>query len=107
MESLAHFLPTGCATPSLCATWHSRPVGSWGRWSKEWAKDDLDRFRFLVGLLFVFGIIKFASVLALAMGIRWRQMGRLTSAALVLYFVPAVAFHGRAKDPISNTQWPW
>jgi hypothetical protein len=29
-------------------------------------------------------------------------MGRLTSAALVLYFVLAVAFHARAKDPISK-----
>jgi hypothetical protein len=62
----------------------------------------LDRLRFPEGLLFVFPIIKFASVLALATGIRWRQMGRLTSAALVLYFVPAVAFQARAKDPISK-----
>ena len=75
---------------------------SWGRWSKEWAKDDLDRLRFPEDLRVVFPIIKFASVLGLAMGIRWRRMGRLTSAALVLYFVLAVAFHARAKDPISK-----
>jgi hypothetical protein len=75
---------------------------SWGRWSKEWAKDDLDRLRFPEGLRFLFPIIKFASVLGLAIGVHRRQMGRLTSAALVLYFVLAVAFHARAKDPISK-----
>jgi len=73
---------------------------TWGRWSKEWAKGDLDRLRFPEGLRFLFPIIKFASVLGLIMGNRWRRMGRLTSAALVLYFVLAVAFHARAKDPI-------
>jgi hypothetical protein len=93
--------------PSLCTTWHSRPVGRWGRWSKEWAKDDLDRLRFPEGLLFVFPIIKFAFVLALAMGIRWRQIGRLTSAALVLYFVPEVAFMPEPKTRSANTRRPW
>jgi hypothetical protein len=75
---------------------------SWGRWSKEWAKDDLDRLRFPEELRFLFPIIKFASVLGLAMGVRWRWIGRLTSAALVLYFLLAVAFHVRAKDPPSK-----
>jgi hypothetical protein len=75
---------------------------SWGRWSKEWAKDDLDRLRFPEELRFLFPIIKFASVLGLVMGVRWRWMGRLTSAALVLYFMLAVAFHLRAKDPPSR-----
>jgi hypothetical protein len=74
----------------------------WGRWSKEWAKADLDRLRFPEELRFLFPIIKFASVLGLALGVRWRRMGRLTSAALVVYFVLAVGFHARAKDPPSN-----
>jgi DoxX-like family len=74
----------------------------WGRWSKEWAKADLDRLRFPEELRFLFPIIKYASVLGLAVGVRWRWMGRLTSAALVAYFVLAVGFHARAKDPPRN-----
>lgn len=74
----------------------------WGRRSKEWAKADLDRLRFPEELRFLFPIIKFASVLGLALGFRWRPMGRLTSAALVAYFLLAVGFHARAKDPPRN-----
>ena len=74
----------------------------WGRRSKEWAQADLDRLRFPEELRFLFPIIKFASVLGLALGFRWRPMGRLTSAALVAYFLLAVGFHARAKDPPRN-----
>ena len=75
---------------------------SWGRWSKKWAKDDLDRLGFPEELRFVFPFIKFASAVGLGIGVHWKWIGRLTSSALVLYFTVAVAFHVRARDPLSK-----
>ena len=105
----AYRLPVGLAGALLAdgafnavALYDLAQSTSWGRWSKEWAKDDLDRLRFPEELRFLFPIIKFASVFGLGMGVHWRWIGRLTSGALVLYFMVAVAFHARANDPLSK-----
>ena len=75
---------------------------SWGQQAKRWAKADLDRLGFPEGLRFVFPVVKTASVAGLLIGLRWRALGRITAAAIVSYFVAAVGFHARAKDPVRN-----
>jgi hypothetical protein len=74
------------------------PATRWGRWANEWAKEDLDRLRFPERLRFVFPIVKGASAVGLLAGLRWHRLGRVTSGALVAYFVTALGFHVRAKD---------
>ena len=74
----------------------------WGARAKQWAQDDLDRLRFPERLRFVFPIIKASSVAGLLLGTRWRGLGRLTATAVVGYFVAALAFHVRAKDPAAK-----
>lgn len=71
----------------------------WGRWAKQWAKDDLDRLRFPQEFRFVFPVVKTGAVIGLLLGLRWRGLGRLTAAAVVAYFVVALAFHVRVRDP--------
>ena len=46
----------------------------------------------------VFPVIKGASALGLLAGLRWPRLGRLTAAALVVYFVSAMGAHARVKD---------
>lgn len=78
------------------------PIGQstkWGVWAKQWAKDDLDRLGFPTRFRFVFPIVKASSAVGLLFGLRWRALGRLTAAAIVTYFVAALGFHARAKDP--------
>ena len=43
--------------------------------------------------------IKAASAAGLLLGRRWPLLGRITSVALVAYFLTAIGFHVRAKDP--------
>ncbi|MGH8994639.1 MAG: DoxX family protein [Acidimicrobiales bacterium] len=74
----------------------------WGDWAKQWAKNDLDRLGYPQRFRFVFPIIKTTSVAGLLVGLRWRALGRLTAAAIVGYFVAALGFHVRAKDPAVN-----
>jgi hypothetical protein len=74
----------------------------WGNWAKEWAKDDLDHLRFPERFRFLFPIIKSSSAAGLLVGLRWRRLGRFTAAALVAYFVIALGFHRRAKDPLNK-----
>lgn len=71
-----------------------------GKRAKQWAKDDLDRLGFPERFRFVFPIVKAGSVGGLLLGLRWRALGRLTGAAVVTYFVAALGFHARAKDPV-------
>ncbi|HLR98637.1 DoxX family protein [Mycolicibacillus parakoreensis] len=47
--------------------------------------------------------VKVASALGLASASRLPRLGRLTTAALTLYFVLAVAAHVRVKDRVLNT----
>ena len=72
----------------------------WGKWTKEWTKDDLDHLSFPERFRFVFPIIKSSSAAGLLIGLRWPRLGRLTAAALVAYFVVALGFHRRAKDSL-------
>jgi len=74
----------------------------WGAWAKQWAKEDLDRLGFPARLRFVFPILKASSVAGLGVGLRWRPLGRFTAAGIVAYFVAALGFHLRAKDPARN-----
>ena len=64
----------------------------------EWVKNDLDRLGFPEDLRIVFPIVKSASAVGLVAGLRWPRLGRVTSTALVAYFLLAMAFHARAKD---------
>jgi hypothetical protein len=65
----------------------------------QWLKDDLDHLGVPEDVRFIFPVIKSASAVGLLAGMRWPRLGRLTAAALVAYFVVAMGFHARAKDP--------
>lgn len=43
--------------------------------------------------------IKAAAVVGLLLGRRWPLIGRVTALSLVAYFLTAIGFHVRAKDP--------
>ena len=73
---------------------------TWAKWAKQWTKDDLDRLGFPERFRFIFPVIKAGSVAGLLVGLRWRALGRFTGAALVVYFVTALGFHVRARDPV-------
>ena len=66
----------------------------------EWVRDDLDRLRVPQELRHVFPVIKTVSAVGLVGGLRWPQLGRVTSAALVAYFVLALGAHRRARDEL-------
>ena len=64
----------------------------------RWLRDDLEHLGFPWELRFVFPIIKTTSAVGLLGGFRWPRVGRVTAAALVLYFLLALGFHARARD---------
>jgi hypothetical protein len=68
--------------------------------AERWTKDELDHLRFPERLRFVFPWIKCGSAVGLFVGLRWRTLGRVTARALVLYFLAAIGFHARARDPV-------
>jgi hypothetical protein len=74
----------------------------WGAWAKQWAQEDLDRLGFPEQFRFVFPIIKASSAVGLLAGFRWRRFGTLTAAAIFAYFIAALSFHVRAKDPVRH-----
>lgn len=43
-------------------------------------------------------VIKVVSSAGLVLGLKWRRLGAVTSAATVAYYVAAVGFHARAGD---------
>ena len=51
----------------------------------------------------VLPIVKVASAIGLLSAQRFPGLARLTTAALTLYFVPAVGAHVRVRDSIANT----
>src|SRR5213595_3353436 len=65
----------------------------------QWLKEDLEHLGVPEDLRLVFPVIKTASAVGLAAGLRWPRLGRLTALALVGYFLAAMGFHARAKDP--------
>lgn len=75
---------------------------TWGDWAKQWAKEDLDRLGFPERFRFLFPLLKTSSAAGLLIGFRWRPLGRLTAGAVVGYFVAALGFHVRARDPAVN-----
>jgi hypothetical protein len=44
--------------------------------------------------------IKAASAVGLLLGWRWPKLGRVTSVSLMAYFLTAIGFHVRARDPV-------
>ena len=48
----------------------------------------------------MFPLIKSASAVGLLGGLRWPRLGRITAAALIVYFLAAMGFHARAGDRI-------
>lgn len=64
----------------------------------QWLCDDLAHLGVPWELRFVFPGIKSASAVGLLGGLRWRRLGRVTAAALIVYFLAAMGFHARAKD---------
>ncbi len=66
----------------------------------DYIQRDLDRIDCPPRIRRLLPFIKAASAVGLVLGRRWPRLGRLTSAALSAYFVCAVGFHVRAKDPL-------
>ena len=65
----------------------------------QWLRDDLDHLGIPQDLRFVFPIVKGAAAAGLLAGLKWPALGRVTAQALVAYFVVAMGFHARVKDP--------
>ena len=70
--------------------------------AKHWTKEELDHLRFPERLRFVFPYIKCGSATGLLLGLRWRPLGQSTAGALVAYFMAALGFHTRARDPLTR-----
>lgn len=64
----------------------------------QWLREDLDHLGFPWRLRHVFPVIKVASAAGLLGGLRWPRLGRITSGALIVYFMLGTGFHLRAKD---------
>ncbi len=65
----------------------------------EYIRKDLERIDCPPRVRRLLPFIKAASAAGLLLGRRWPRLGRLTAAALSAYFVCAVGFHIRARDP--------
>lgn len=72
----------------------------WGTRAKQWAKEDLDRLGFPQRFRFVFPIVKTSSAVGLLLGLRRPKLGQFSAAAIVAYFIAALGFHARVKDPV-------
>ena len=68
----------------------------------QWLRDDFDHLGVPEDLRFMFPVIKSASALGLLGGLRWPRLGRVTAAALILYFLAAMGFHARARDGLAR-----
>lgn len=65
----------------------------------QWLKNDLDHLGIPEDMRLLFPVVKAASAVGLFLGLRRPPLGRLTAAALVLYFILALGAHARVKDP--------
>ena len=61
---------------------------------------DLNRLDCPESLQRALPVIKATSAAGLVLGTRWSWLGRLTAFSLVGYFIAAIGFHVRAKDPV-------
>jgi DoxX-like family len=68
----------------------------------SWIKNSLDHFGLPEEIRFVLAAMKGASAVGLLLGTRRAPLGRLTALALIGYFLSALGFHARAKDPFVN-----
>jgi len=66
----------------------------------QWLREDLDHLGVPEDLRFVFPLIKSASAVGLLGGLRWPRLGRITAAALIVYFLAAMGLHARAEDRV-------
>ena len=66
----------------------------------QWLKDDFDHLGIPEDMRPLFPAVKGASAVGLYLGLRRPAVGRLTAAALILYFVLALGAHARVKDPM-------
>lgn len=65
----------------------------------EYIRRDLENIECPEAVQRALPVIKASSAAGLLLGRRWPALGRLTAWALVAYFIAAVSFHVRAKDP--------
>ena len=65
----------------------------------QWLKDDLDHLGIPEDMRLLFPVVKSASAMGLYLGLRRPGLGRLTAAALVVYFLLALGAHARVNDP--------
>lgn len=74
----------------------------------DWKKDprimeSMDRMKVPVGLIPALPLLKMAGATGIVLGLWSKPLGIAAAIGLVLYFVGAVFFHLRAKDPVKET----
>jgi hypothetical protein len=65
----------------------------------DYIRRDLDNLRCPNPVRRALPGIKVVSAIGLLLGLRWPRLGRLTAFSLVAYFLAAIGFHLRARDP--------
>jgi hypothetical protein len=65
----------------------------------DYIRRDLDNIKCPDSIRRALPAIKTASAAGLLLGLRWPRVGRLTAVSLMAYFLAAIGFHVRAKDP--------
>jgi hypothetical protein len=68
----------------------------------KWIKNSLEHFGLPVEVRFSLAAIKGASAAGLVIGTRRPTLGRITAVALIGYFLAALGFHARARDPLTH-----
>jgi DoxX-like family len=79
-------------------------VGCVGSSVADWKKvpqvmDSLERLRVPIGVRPLLPVFKIAGALGIIIGLGVKPLGIVAAFGLVLYFLGAVLFHMRAKDP--------
>jgi DoxX-like family len=74
----------------------------------DWKKDprimeSMDRMKVPVGVIPALPLFKMAGAAGIVIGLWSKPLGIAAGIGLVLYFVGAVFFHLRAKDPLKET----
>jgi predicted membrane channel-forming protein YqfA (hemolysin III family) len=73
----------------------------------DWKKvpqvmDSLERLKVPIGMRPLLPMFKMAGALGIIIGLRVKPLGIVAAFGLVLYFIGAVLFHMRAKDPVKE-----
>ena len=74
----------------------------------DWKKDprimeSMDRMKVPVGVIPALPLFKMAGAAGIVLGLWTKPLGIAAGVGLVLYFIGAVFFHLRAKDPLKDT----